>query len=69
LPEGGFDLIHARLVLNWLPERLSVLDKLVKALKPGGWLLIEDYDTQLVPMEMAAPDPVFARMSGVPCSI
>jgi len=66
LPDGAFDLIHARLVLVWLPERLTVLDKLVKALKPGGWLLIEDYDTQLVASELATPDPAdaakFAKM-------
>ena len=66
LPEGAFDLIHARLVLVWLPERLTVLDKLVNALKPGGWLLIEDYDTLLVPAELATPDPAdaakFAKM-------
>jgi hypothetical protein len=66
LPEGVYDLIHARLVLVWLPARLTVLDKLVKALRPGGWLLIEDYDTQLVPSELAAPDPTagakFAKM-------
>ena len=66
LPEGGYDLIHARLVLVWLPARLTVLDKLVKALCPGGWLLIEDYDTQLVPPELAALDPTagakFAKM-------
>lgn len=66
LPEGAFDLIHARLVLVWLPERLAVLDKLVKALKPGGWLLIEDYDTQLIPSELATGDPAaaakFAKM-------
>ena len=60
LPEVAFDLIHARLVLIWLPERLRVLDKLVKALKPGGWLLIEDYDTQLVPPELATSDPTAA---------
>jgi ubiquinone/menaquinone biosynthesis C-methylase UbiE len=64
--EATFDLIHARLVLVWLPERLAVLDKLVKALKPGGWLLIEDYDTQLVPAELATRDPAaaakFAKM-------
>jgi hypothetical protein len=32
LPEGAYDLIHARLVLVWLPARLTVLDKLVKGL-------------------------------------
>lgn len=43
LPEPGFDLIHARLVLEHLPAREAVLDKLVSALNPGGWLLMEDY--------------------------
>ena len=39
-----FDLIHARLVLEHLPEREAVLEKLVAAVKPGGWLLVEDVD-------------------------
>jgi SAM-dependent methyltransferase len=43
-PEGPFDLIHARLLLEHLPGRDEVLDRLVGALRPGGWLLIEDYD-------------------------
>jgi len=44
LPETKFDLIHARLVLEHLPQRDQVLDRLVDALRPGGCLLIEDYD-------------------------
>jgi len=44
LPEAEFDLIHARLVLIHIPERLDVLPRLVAALRPGGWLLIEDGD-------------------------
>src|SRR5215470_7061650 len=44
LPERSFDLIHARLVLMHLPERDSVLARLVGALKPGGWLLDEEFD-------------------------
>jgi len=44
LPEGHFDLIHSRLVLEHLPERDVVLKRLVSALKPGGWVLIEDLD-------------------------
>ena len=39
-----FDLIHARSVLAHLPQRREVLGKLIAALKPGGWLLIEDFD-------------------------
>lgn len=44
LPEGAFDLVHARLVLMHLPQREDVLARLVKALKPGGWLLDEEFD-------------------------
>ena len=43
-PEGPFDLIHARLLLEHLPGRNEVLDRLIDVLRPGGWLLIEDYD-------------------------
>jgi ubiquinone/menaquinone biosynthesis C-methylase UbiE len=44
LPAGRFDLVHARLVLEHLPERDRVLDALAAAVRPGGWLLIEDFD-------------------------
>jgi SAM-dependent methyltransferase len=42
--EERFDVVHARLLLEHLPERRAVLDKLVDALDPGGWLLVEDVD-------------------------
>ena len=44
LEESAFDLIHARLVLEHVPERDAVLRRLVGALRPGGWLLLEDFD-------------------------
>ena len=44
LPEGTFDLVHARLVLTHLAERDKALQRMVKALKPGGWLLVEEMD-------------------------
>lgn len=44
LPSGEFDLIHSRLVLEHLTERRQILERLVGALRPGGWLVIEDYD-------------------------
>lgn len=40
---GGFDLVHARLVLNHLPERDVALHHMVGSLKPGGWLLTQDF--------------------------
>ncbi|WP_328502791.1 class I SAM-dependent methyltransferase [Streptomyces sp. NBC_00457] len=43
LPGGDYDVIHARLVLLHLPERIAVLERLVAALRPGGWLLLEEF--------------------------
>ncbi|NNN37394.1 methyltransferase domain-containing protein [Streptomyces sp. S3(2020)] len=65
LPAGGFDLIHARLVLLHLPERLAVLERLVGALRPGGRLVLEEFDCTWTPV-LAAPDdsavPLFERL-------
>jgi SAM-dependent methyltransferase len=46
-PPGTFDLIHARLVLSHLPTPLPVIARLVDALRPGGWLCIEELDPML----------------------
>jgi SAM-dependent methyltransferase len=53
-PGDGFDLVHARLVLVHLPERAQVLRTLAAAVRPGGWLVIEDADPALQPL--ACPD-------------
>ena len=45
LPEAAFDLVHARLVLGHLPGRDAVLGRLVAALKPGAWILLEEFDS------------------------
>jgi SAM-dependent methyltransferase len=47
---GSFDLVHARLVLVHVPDRVRALATMVAALRPGGWLLIEDADTALQPL-------------------
>jgi SAM-dependent methyltransferase len=49
LPARSFDLIHARLLLCHLPSRERVLDRMIEALKPGGWLVIEDFDGLSLP--------------------
>lgn len=43
-PTGPFDLVHARLVLSHLPGRDAALDRMIGSLRPGGWLVIEDFD-------------------------
>src|SRR5581483_5052797 len=44
LPPTTFDLVHARLLLSHLADPEAALSKLVSATKPGGWLLVEDFD-------------------------
>lgn len=61
LPEAGFDLIVARLVLRHLPQRQQVLNKLVRTLKPGGWLQVDEFDTSYEPL-LLAPDEPAARL-------
>lgn len=52
LPDRAFDLIHTRMVLMHLPLRDQVLSRLRNALKPGGWLVCEEFDRVSAP-----PDP------------
>jgi len=44
LPAGEFDLVHVRAVLQHIAERDSAVDRMIDALKPGGWLVVEDGD-------------------------
>lgn len=44
LPPDQFDLVHARLLLEHLPARDEVLANIIRAAKPGGWVLVEDFD-------------------------
>lgn len=56
LPETAFDLICARLVLRNLPQRRAVLNRLVRALRPGGWLQLDEFDITYGPA-LLMPDP------------
>ena len=38
----AFDLVHARAVLAHVPERRLAIDGMVRALRRGGWLVVED---------------------------
>ena len=53
LPAAQFDLVHTRLVLTHLPEGERVLKKMSDAVKPGGWILVEEPDFAV---EAIAPD-------------
>jgi SAM-dependent methyltransferase len=62
LPEGVFDLAHARLVLVHLPDRERALARILAALKPGGWLVIEEFDSlSMRPDSGINPDEVLLK--------
>lgn len=54
--DGGFDLIHARLLLMHLSRREQLLGDLVEALAPGGWLLLGELSGRRA-TAVAASDP------------
>jgi precorrin-6B methylase 2 len=58
-PGSGFDLIHARAVLDHLPSREEVVPRLAAALAPGGWLVI---DAAWLAPEVSS-EPAISRMA------
>lgn len=57
LPEGAFDLIHARLVFVHVPTAPAALARLAAALKPGGWLVVEDFDPTFIDRAFSTAEP------------
>lgn len=57
---GSFDLAHTRFLLEHLPDPLSVVRTMVRAVKPGGRIVIEDEDHAILRL---SPTPVgFTRV-------
>jgi hypothetical protein len=54
-PPGGFELAHARLVLVHVPAREQALAHMAAAVRPGGWVLVEDFDLQMQPVAVTDP--------------
>jgi SAM-dependent methyltransferase len=77
LPQDHYDLIFARWVFLFLPDPEAHLAKLVRALKPGGRLALQDYhrDTfALIPLppewsSFVAADRAFFASQGGDASI
>ena len=50
LPGGGYDLVTCRALLHQIADDAPVvLAKMAAALKPGGWLLVQEPDFHLAP--------------------
>jgi SAM-dependent methyltransferase len=57
LEEGHYDLVHCRAVLMHLADPIWALRRLVDAVRPGGWLLVEEGDV----CSFGATDPWHPR--------
>jgi SAM-dependent methyltransferase len=63
LEEGAYDLVHCRALLCHLADPLDVLHRMAAALRPGGWLLVEDAD--YATFDAACPEhPLAGAWSG-----
>jgi len=61
LPRGEFDLVHARLLVAHLHPHAEALTRLAAAVKPGGWLLVEEVDWTYGD-RVEPPEPVHTAM-------
>jgi SAM-dependent methyltransferase len=66
--DAEFDVVHARGVLQHLAPRESVLDAMVRAAKPGGWVVVTDtdwvqFDAQPVPEPFATLSRTLRELS------
>ena len=61
LETAHYDLVHCRVVLMHLPDPIKALRRLVNAVRPGGWLLVEEADGSA---SIVAADPGHTRAAG-----
>jgi SAM-dependent methyltransferase len=62
LEESTFDLVHARKVLEHMRNPDPALERMAAALRPGGWLVVEDGDlASLTPHVSGIDDAWFRR--------
>lgn len=52
---GSFDLAHARFILEHVSDPLGVVRQMVRALKPGGRLVLEDDDHDVLRLHPEPP--------------
>ena len=53
LPASTFDIAYARLVLEHVSDPDVAIDRMLMAVRPGGWLMIEDFEVRSI----SADDP------------
>ena len=59
LPSDSFDLVYTRMLLQYLREKQKAIAEMVRVCKPGGTVLLQDLDGQL--LWHYPEDPVLQR--------
>lgn len=62
LPAETFDLVHSRLLLMHLPDREHLISRMAAALRPGGRLVVSDWQTDHLDLILDAPDETSAQL-------
>jgi len=60
LEERAYDLVHCKILLMHLADRERILGEFVRALKPGGYLLVEEADIRSI-QRVDPPSPLLTR--------
>jgi len=53
LDRARYDFVHSRLLLARVPDRLRAVKHMAASLRPGGWLLAEDFEMGAGVLELA----------------
>lgn len=60
LEEGSYDLVHVKILIQHLPYQERILQQLVAALRPGGYLLVEESDIRSI-QTCEPPSPILTK--------
>jgi len=67
---GSADVVVSNATLQWLPDHLDLLPRIVEAVTPGGWLAFQvpanfDEPSHTIRRDLAAEAPYAAHVAGV----
>ena len=64
LPPAAFDLVHARYVMIHIADYQTAFERMLRCVKPGGWVVIEEPDFQAA-RAVTGPDEARAAFGRV----